>query len=79
MSGQPTWWYNTAAFWIDYPHWRMRSELKAYYLLQFAYWLQQLLVLALRLEKPRTDFTELCLHVSVARSRTCRVRKCGYS
>lgn len=43
----------------------MRPELKTYYLLQFAYWLQQLLVLALRLEKPRTDFTELCLHVSI--------------
>lgn len=64
MSGQPTWWYETKAFWIDYPHWRMRPDMKAYYLLQFAYWLQQLLVLALRLEKPRTDFVELCLHVS---------------
>jgi len=30
--------------------------------LQFSYWLQQLLVLTLRIEKPRSDFTELCLH-----------------
>lgn len=47
----------------------MRSDLKVYYLLQFAYWLQQLLVLALRLEKPRTDFTELCLHVGANPAR----------
>jgi acyl-CoA-dependent ceramide synthase len=44
----------------------MKPDLKAYYLLQFAYWLQQLLVLSLGLEKPRTDFTELCLHVGDA-------------
>lgn len=63
MSEQPTWWYDTKQFWIDYPHWRMLPSLKAYYLLQFSYWLQQLLVMVLRLEKPRTDFVELCAHV----------------
>jgi len=36
--------------------------LKRYYLIQSAYWLQQFLVLALRLEKPRSDFTELVIH-----------------
>lgn len=41
----------------------MRPELKIYYLLQFAYWLQQLLVMVLGLEKPRSDYLEYCLHV----------------
>jgi len=36
--------------------------MKSYYLIQFSYWLQQLLVLALRLEKPRKDFLELVGH-----------------
>jgi len=62
MSQQPTWWYRTEAFWLEYPHWRMRGVLKTFYLLQLSYWLQQLLVLALRIEKPRSDYVELCLH-----------------
>ena len=65
MKGLPTWWYKTEQFWIGYPHWRMTTELKTYYLLQFAYWLQQMLVLVLRIEKPRSDFVELCIHVSL--------------
>jgi len=40
----------------------MQPNLKLFYLLQFSYWLQQLLVLALRLEKPRVDFKELVAH-----------------
>ena len=46
----------------DYPHWDMRLELKAYYLLQIAYWCQQFIVLALGLEKPRKDYYELVAH-----------------
>lgn len=45
-----------------YPHWDMKPLLKRYYLMQGAYWLQQLIVLGLRLEKPRKDFKELVLH-----------------
>ncbi|VDB90082.1 unnamed protein product [Peniophora sp. CBMAI 1063] len=62
MGMLPTWWYNTSAFWIEYPHWQMIPELKAYYLAQAAYWCQQLIVLALRLEKPRKDYYELIAH-----------------
>lgn len=62
MGSLPTWWYNTSAFWIDYPHWQMKPELKAYYLAQAAYWCQQLIVLALKLEKPRKDYNELIAH-----------------
>ena len=41
----------------------MTPQLKSYYLLEFAYWLQQMLVLVLRIEAPRTDFVELVIHV----------------
>jgi len=62
MSKQPTWWYDTKEFWFTYPHWRMEPSVKSYYLLQFSYWLQQMLLLTLRIEKPRSDFIELCIH-----------------
>ncbi|KAI0353633.1 longevity assurance proteins LAG1/LAC1 [Trametes cingulata] len=62
MSQLPTWWYRTEHFWIDYPHWDMKPELKRYYLMQAAYWCQQLLVMVLGLEKPRKDFYELVVH-----------------
>ncbi|KAJ3976247.1 longevity assurance proteins LAG1 LAC1 [Lentinula raphanica] len=62
MGQLPTWWYRTEAFWIDYPHWDMKPELKRYYLMQMSYWVQQLLVLVLGLEKPRKDYYELVAH-----------------
>ncbi|EIM88473.1 longevity assurance proteins LAG1/LAC1 [Stereum hirsutum FP-91666 SS1] len=62
MSQLPTWWYRTDAFWIDYPHWQMKPNLKRYYLMQAAYWCQQFVVLVLRLEKPRKDYHELVAH-----------------
>ncbi|THH19865.1 hypothetical protein EW146_g1403 [Bondarzewia mesenterica] len=62
MSQLPTWWYKTEYFWIDYPHWQMKPELKRYYLMQAAYWCQQLIVLAFKLEKPRNDYRELVAH-----------------
>ena len=40
----------------------MRPELKYYYLLQFSYWLQQALVMLIKLEKPRKDYYELVAH-----------------
>jgi hypothetical protein len=40
----------------------MKPELKRYYLMQMAYWFQQLIVLVLGLEKPRKDFNELVAH-----------------
>lgn len=62
MSSQDSWWYNLEHLWLKYPHWQMRAELKLYYLLQFSYWLQQALVMLLRLEKPRKDYYELIAH-----------------
>jgi TLC domain len=46
----------------DYPHWEMTPQLKRYYLMQSAHWCQELLVLVLRLEKPRKDYAELVAH-----------------
>lgn len=43
----------------------MTVELKTYYLIQAAYWLQQTIILAGRVEKPRKDFKELVAHVSL--------------
>lgn len=40
----------------------MKPELKRYYLMQMAYWFQQLIVLLLKLEKPRKDYNELVAH-----------------
>ncbi|KAI0068641.1 longevity assurance proteins LAG1/LAC1 [Artomyces pyxidatus] len=62
MGQLPTWWYNVEAFWIDYPHWQMKPELKRYYLMQASYWCQQLIVLVFKLEKPRKDYNELVAH-----------------
>ena len=78
MRTLPTWWYRTEYFWIgktpyssgktvltvysDYPHWDMKPQLKRYYLIHLSYWIQQLVVLALRIEKPRKDFRELVAH-----------------
>ncbi|MCO5596178.1 hypothetical protein L7F22_050238 [Adiantum nelumboides] len=62
MSFQDSWWYQMEHLWVKYPHWMMRSELKVYYLLQFSYWMQQALVMLLRLEAPRKDYYELIAH-----------------
>jgi very-long-chain ceramide synthase len=62
MGQLPTWWYRTEAFWIDYPHWDMKPELKRYYLMQMAYWIQQFIVLVLGLERPRKDYYVLVIH-----------------
>ncbi|EDR12888.1 uncharacterized protein LACBIDRAFT_246245 [Laccaria bicolor S238N-H82] len=62
MTHLPTYWYRTEYFWIDYPHWNLNLNLKRYYLMQFSYWCQQLLVLLLGLEKPRKDYSELVAH-----------------
>lgn len=40
----------------------MTPLLKAYYLLQASYWIQQLFVMVLGLEKRRKDFMELVMH-----------------
>lgn len=62
MYGTPIWYFNTTAFYTNYPHYTHTADFKAYYLLQAAYWSQQAIVLMLQLEKPRKDFKELVMH-----------------
>lgn len=52
----------TASSFIGYPHWAIAGQLKAYYLVQAAYWVQQVLVLLLRLERPRKDHNQFMVH-----------------
>lgn len=58
--------YKTEHFWLEYPHREMTWELKTYYLVQAAYWLQQTILLAAKIEKPRKDFKELVAHVGIS-------------
>ncbi|CCG81658.1 Sphingosine N-acyltransferase lac1 [Taphrina deformans PYCC 5710] len=62
MSHTNMWYFNTTEFYADYPHKYHLANFKMYYLCQFAYWLQQFIVLALQLEKPRKDYHELVAH-----------------
>ncbi|KIO32764.1 hypothetical protein M407DRAFT_241245 [Tulasnella calospora MUT 4182] len=62
MYHSPTWYFQGRHYFQDYPYWNMTKFMKSYYLLQFSYWLQQFLILVLRLEKPRKDFRELVIH-----------------
>jgi hypothetical protein len=56
--------YKTEHFWLEYPHTLIPWGMKLFYLLQFSYWLQQTIILAAKIEKPRKDFKELVAHVS---------------
>ena len=40
----------------------MKPQLKRYYLMQASYWGHQLIILLLKLEKPRKDYYELVAH-----------------
>lgn len=54
------WWDDTSYFWRDYPVTEYDKLFKYYYLVQFAFWLQQIFVL--QIEEPRKDYRELVLH-----------------
>jgi acyl-CoA-dependent ceramide synthase len=62
MSQTDVWFFNTAAMYEGFPHRTHDALFKAYYLLQAAYWAQQMVVMLLMLEKPRKDFKELIAH-----------------
>ncbi|KAI7901593.1 TLC domain-containing protein [Cokeromyces recurvatus] len=55
----PTW-NDTSYFWRHYPVWELERHLKYYYLLQFAFWIQQPFVL--QIEAPRKDYVEYMIH-----------------
>ena len=58
----PLWYFNTRAMYDGFPHRLHLAAFKAYYLIEASYWLQQMGVLLLMLEKPRKDFKELVAH-----------------
>ncbi|PSN66271.1 LAG1-domain-containing protein [Corynespora cassiicola Philippines] len=62
MSRTPVWYFNTTGMYEGFPHKTHEAVFKAYYLLQAAYWAQQMIVILLMLEKPRKDFKELVAH-----------------
>ncbi|KAF2865168.1 TLC domain-containing protein [Massariosphaeria phaeospora] len=62
MSRTPVWYFSTTGMYVGFPHKTHDAYFKAYYLLQAAYWAQQMIVLLLMLEKPRKDFRELVGH-----------------
>lgn len=62
MYHTPIWYFNTTAFYEEYPHKTHIAMFKAFYLLQAAFWAQQSVILTLQLEKPRKDFKELVFH-----------------
>ncbi|KAI8637694.1 TLC domain-containing protein [Parasitella parasitica] len=53
-------WNDTSYFWRNYPVWELKGYFKYYYLLQFAFWIQQPFVL--QIEAPRKDYTEYMIH-----------------
>ncbi|CAF9936337.1 MAG: sphingosine N-acyltransferase lag1 [Alectoria fallacina] len=53
-------WLNFEELWSTWPSRELSGELKWYYLVQLAFWLQQLL--AINLEKRRKDFGQMFLH-----------------
>jgi len=56
------WFFNTTAFYENFPHREIDIWEKAFYLLQASFWGQQAIVLMLHLEKRRKDFEELVFH-----------------
>ncbi|KAE9977231.1 hypothetical protein BLS_001562 [Venturia inaequalis] len=62
MSRTPVWYFSTAGMLEGFPHKTHDAVFKTYYLMQAAYWAQQMIVLLMGLEKPRKDFKELVAH-----------------
>ncbi|OLL26597.1 Sphingosine N-acyltransferase lac1 [Neolecta irregularis DAH-3] len=62
MYGTDLWYFHTRAFFEEYPHKILPGAFKVYYLLQAAYWVQQIVILILQIERPRKDFKEFTLH-----------------
>lgn len=62
MRRTPVWYFNTRGMYEGFPHTLHEAEFKAYYLLQAAFWMQQVVVMVLGLEERRKDFKELVAH-----------------
>jgi len=62
MSKSP-YWFDTTYFWKGYPHVEMSGLFKWYYLVQLAFWIQQVFVI--NIEKKRKDFAEMLAHHAI--------------
>ncbi|CAG8454464.1 6363_t:CDS:2 [Scutellospora calospora] len=62
MRNSPYWFFETKHLWVGYPHYELTYLAKSYYLIQFAFWLQQIVVLVLQIERPRKDLLQLIAH-----------------
>ncbi|KDQ21622.1 hypothetical protein BOTBODRAFT_98865 [Botryobasidium botryosum FD-172 SS1] len=56
----PTYPFNTDALWEGFPHYPLPSPIKAYYLLQFAFWITQLVTI--NVEARRKDHWQMLTH-----------------
>ncbi|KAK4180643.1 TLC domain-containing protein [Triangularia setosa] len=62
MRRTPVWYFNTHGMYEGFPHRTHEAGFKAYYLLQAAFWMQQVVVMVLGLEARRKDFSQLIGH-----------------
>ncbi|KAF4783862.1 TLC domain-containing protein [Colletotrichum scovillei] len=62
MSRTPVWYFDTHGMYEGFPHRTHDASFKCYYLLQAAFWAQQVVVMVLGLEQRRKDFHELVAH-----------------
>lgn len=53
-------WFNTSQYWINYPHILISQTMKCYYLMQLAFWFQQ--VYTIHIEKRRKDHFAMVTH-----------------
>ncbi|KAF9580882.1 sphingosine N-acyltransferase lag1 [Lunasporangiospora selenospora] len=59
---QSSYWSDTSNYWREYPKIYLDATMKWYYLIQFAFWVQQLVLALLGIEKRRKDFLEFLVH-----------------
>ncbi|KAK4115978.1 TLC domain-containing protein [Canariomyces notabilis] len=62
MYRTPVWYFNTHGMYEGFPHRTHEAGFKSYYLLQAAFWMQQVVVMVLGLEARRKDFNQLIGH-----------------
>lgn len=66
-------WMNTDHYWIGYPHNKLSGAFKAYYLIQFGFWLQQIYVV--NTDMKRKDYIAMLAHHFI----TCTLIGWSYS
>lgn len=65
-------WFNLREAWSDFPTQSMNGKMKWYYLVQFSFWIQQILVV--NIEEKRKDYAQMFTHHIV----TCILIFCSY-